>query len=1136
MANFKAPYNKENALSFLDKFLPEDFQQFDEKIEVDFKPQFIRSIKKIGEAPSLDNLHIYEINHESENDPRVSLSKDSFRLLAHFNVKKALIFFVSKTSYNYRLSLVTVDLKWESGVRVKREYSNPRRYSFFLGPDARVHTPNDFLIKKDRVKDIVDLLSRFDVEIVTKEFFTKYKGLFENVRNYLEQDHGFKIFAGKNDIDIDTFAKKLLGQIVFCYFLQRKGWLGAKREEPINKGDKDFMRSLFNHCAEGKNFYNDYLEYLFYGSLNNRAEGSGDFYRKHFDCQIPFLNGGLFEPPEDYEWEKSFVHIPDKIFSNKQNAGILDVFDLYNFTVYEDDPIDREVSVDPEMLGKVFENLLPENLRRGQGAYYTPREIVHYMCQESLINYLATDTKVDTDRIRDLVVNKQFEGEGNRESVDRALQNIKVCDPACGSGAFLVGMLHEIVSARRILNPKKDEYHLKKETIQDCIYGVDIDPGAVDIAKLRLWLSLVVDYELKEIEPLPNLDYKIMCGNSLLEELIIGEESIKLFDERLLNISKGVKAKSSLFNDEEFKGKSISARNEYLQNQLKVKQNEMLKLHSENQLTPERRKELDREIEALNKELNPKSKKQVIDYHPTLFGDKAEKYFNLLKELHKQYFTEYDPKRKREKRKQIENIEMEFIKSSVKEKVDDIGGRIKNLNIQDPADRKLQASLMKKKLEYLAIPEQIHNSQSKPYFLWRLNFFEVFQEKGGFDVVIANPPWVFTREGDFEGHLKKYLIDSYLINLKGSQTGRAKQSGKINLFAIFILQGLRILNKDRFLTFIIPNTILRATVYDAIRKFILDNYRLLTIADLSSGVFANVTASTIITIIQNQINNINQRIEVIKSFNSDRKFEISKVLQDSFSKNISYTFNIYSSKESELILQKIHLISKKLDTHFDVFAGGIATGPGKNKYISDKPISNKYKPLIEGKDIKRYKIEFKNKYILYDRKILYRAREENIFLSSEKLVTQRIGGGDYPLIVAYDKSKFYTFNSTNSILKKEEGVLSLKYLLPLLNSKLLNWYYTIQFTNKSTLTVNISKTFLEQLPIRVISLNEQKPFADIVDKILAITEDVDYMTSPTKQSKVCEYERQIDQMVYELYGLTKEEIKVVENFGKERDT
>src|SRR3989338_8455097 len=517
MIDFKTPYARENALSFLSRFLPEDFKKIvEENIPLNFKPQFVERVNKLGEAGSLQDLHIYEIVHGSENDPRVGLSRDAFRLLANFGVQQALVFFVSKHSPNYRLSLITLDLKWESGKKVEREYSNPRRYSFFLGPDAKTHTPAQFLVTRGAIKDVEDLISRFDVEVVTKEFFTNYKKLFDSLQKFLEKDHAFTKFAEKNSIDIDSFAKKILGQIVFCYFLQKKGWLGAKKGADINKGDKDFMRTLFTRSAEKKeNFYNEYLEPLFYDSLNAAPEEPGDFYRDYFDSQIPFLNGGLFEPLENYDWKKSFLHIPDTLFSNKQGTGILDIFDLYNFTVYEDDPVDREVSVDPEMLGKVFENLLPENLRKGQGAYYTPREIVHYMCQESLINHLTTETDTDEKNIRKLITAKEHlftSDEGlvfspaEAEKLDNALADIKICDPACGSGAFLVGILHEIVIARRVLNPKKHEYRIKKEAIQNSIYGVDIDPGAVEIAKLRLWLSLVVDYELKDIEPLPNLD------------------------------------------------------------------------------------------------------------------------------------------------------------------------------------------------------------------------------------------------------------------------------------------------------------------------------------------------------------------------------------------------------------------------------------------------------------------------------------------------------------------------------------------------------------------------------------------------------------------------------------------------------
>ncbi|PJC47259.1 MAG: hypothetical protein CO035_06625, partial [Candidatus Omnitrophica bacterium CG_4_9_14_0_2_um_filter_42_8] len=438
-------------------------------------------------------------------------------------------------------------------------------------------------------------------------------------------------------------------------------------------------------------------------------------FSRYFDCKIPFLNGGLFEP--DYDWKNTIVYLGNEIFKE-----IIETFDLYNFTVKEDEPLEKEVAVDPEMLGKVFENLLPENMRKGQGAYYTPREIVHYMCQESLINHLSTETKIDAERIRKLIAFKDedvINGDVSRKKtlgfsekeaglLDQGLANIKVCDPACGSGAFLIGMLNEIVSARRILEPRL-EYKLKKEIIQNCIYGVDIDPGAVDIAKLRLWLSLVVDFELRDIEPLPNLDYKIMCGNSLLEELIIGDESIKLFDEKLLNLSKGDKSEILLFGGEVVEGKSGRVKNEYLENLLKEKQKELFELNSKNQLTPEKKRGLEQEIKAINKELNPKSKKpRSVDYHSDLFGEKAEKYFNKLKELHKEYFTEYDPAKKKEKRKQIENIELEFIKSSIKEKVDEIDTQIRNLNMQKSDDRKKQTGLMKKKLEYMAIPGEIH--------------------------------------------------------------------------------------------------------------------------------------------------------------------------------------------------------------------------------------------------------------------------------------------------------------------------------------------------------------------------------------------------------------------------------------------
>jgi len=1094
--DFKASYVQDDALSFLSRFLPEDFKKIiEENIILNFKSQFIERVTKLGETKSLQDLHVFEIVHGSENDPRVGLSRDAFRILANFGVRKALIFFVSKRSSNYRLSLITLDLKLGSGKKVDREYSNPRRYSFFLGSDARVHTPHNFLVKKGMVKDLADLLSRFDVEVVTKEFFTNYKGLFENIRVYFEKDHGFKNFVIQNNIDINTFAKKLLGQIVFCYFLQRKGWLGARKGEPISNGDKDFMRSMFNHCAgENKNFYNDYLEYLFYGSLNNKTESSGDFYRKHFDCQIPFLNGGLFEPLQDYDWEKSFIHLPDRIFSNGEKTGILDVFDLYNFTVYEDDPIDREVSVDPEMLGKVFENLLPENLRKGQGAYYTPREIVHYMCQESLVNYLVTETKINIDEIRFLISAKQFENQADKEAIDIALQNIKVCDPACGSGAFLVGMLHEIVSARHILNPKEYEYQLKKDTIQNCIYGVDIDPGAVEIAKLRLWLSLVVDYELKEIEPFPNLDYKIMCGNSLLEELVIGEESIKLFDEKLL------KKESIKIEREQTKNNTIDT-------QIKEKQEVLFRLKSlSGGLTGgkvEKIKSIEKEIKLLQKKLGAGHYNQEVGQKD--FYRRKDEYFKILGDLHNNYFTEYDPIKKREKRKQIENIETEFIKSSIKEKVDDLENRIKNLNMQDPVDRKQHAVLTKKKLEYLVIPDQIHNLQTRPYFLWKLNFFEVFQEKNGFDIVIANPPYVNIsnlNDQDRQNYKSRYTITK----------------NKVDLYAYFIERGSHIIKYNGTLSYIIPHTWKATASFSKLRELIFKLFKLQIVVELDYKTF-DATVKPVVIVMSRSIGEkyyINVLNAELKNIN---KIDIKEVLKDP-----NLVLDTLSSSIDKELFYKIEQGSLPLGK-ICKFTRGVKTSDDK-RFIKKEALDKDYRKVIRGRDIVYYGYHWSGEFIWYRPDLMKEKtgclpHSKKLFEVDEKIMLQRISGG---ICGCYDSEQVYGLDtcliSNTTTLDKN---YALKFILALLNSRLLNFWY-----HKKFILPTVSGYELHQVPIKSTPYNEQHIFISFVDKIISITQSDDYMASDTKQSKVEEYERQIDQRVYKLYNLKSNEIDIVE--------
>ena len=485
-----------------------------------------------------------------------------------------LVAYVSSNDKDWRFSFVTLEKERVLNEKTGRyelrnkDITPARRYSFLVGKNENSHTAQKQfvdLLKSQSPPTIKQISEAFSIEKVTKEFFARYKELFENTRSELEKvlkdnEKASAEFETKK-IDPADFSRKLLGQIVFLYFLQKKGWFGVPRNKSWGDGDKKFLTNLFKKKKSDKNFFNDYLEPLFYEVLAKPRDH--DYYGK-FDCKIPFLNGGLFEPPDNYDWVHIDIFLPDKLFSNTETTkdgdtgtGILDVFDRYNFTVNEAEPLETEVAVDPEMLGKVFENLLPENERHGKGTYYTPRVIVAYMCQQSLINYLSTNLP-DFEKREDIekfILSGSIRAEyqanktekhkeknlppsivENAEAIDKLLSDVKICDPAIGSGAFPVGLLQEIVKARETLIStgnvsRQTTCKLKRHTIENSIYGVDLDSGAIEIAKLRLWLSLVVDEEnRKRVDSLPNLDYKIMQGNSLLEEF----QGIPLVSDKLL--------------------------------------------------------------------------------------------------------------------------------------------------------------------------------------------------------------------------------------------------------------------------------------------------------------------------------------------------------------------------------------------------------------------------------------------------------------------------------------------------------------------------------------------------------------------------------------------------------------------------
>ena len=354
----------------------------------------------------------------------------------------------------------------------------------------------------------------FDVEPVTKRFFAEYKRVFESA------ERGARGFAPDEAEDRRMFVQTLFNRLMFVYFLSRKGWLSFG-------GDKDYLNALWHDYRErdgggreGGGFHRDRLRPLFFGGLNNpRGEDLTDPARypaaRALIGDVPFLNGGLFEETDlDRRWD---ADVPDAVLE----SVLSDLFDKFNFTVMESTPFDVEVAVDPEMLGKVFEELVTG--RHDSGAYYTPRAVVSFMCREALKGYLeGADVGAPPDAVAAFVDERDVSAIplSAARAIGRALDEVTVIDPACGSGAYLLGMMQELVELQTALyNAVADPrslYDLKLHVISRSLYGADSDDFAVNIAMLRMWLSLAIEYEGDVPEPLPNLDFKIARGDSLL--------------------------------------------------------------------------------------------------------------------------------------------------------------------------------------------------------------------------------------------------------------------------------------------------------------------------------------------------------------------------------------------------------------------------------------------------------------------------------------------------------------------------------------------------------------------------------------------------------------------------------------------
>ncbi|MBU1782853.1 class I SAM-dependent DNA methyltransferase, partial [bacterium] len=435
---FESPFDKNKFVGFVKNLLNEVEEAtfiYKGNYIPDAYEQYINTLERIGKYN--DGEHKIDILivklKEQTSIERARTMQRNF-IAWYLNVSRgggkdaALVAFVSPNEDDWRFSLVKMDYRFEEGkngrTRVKEEFTPARRWSFLVGKNESSHTAKSRLvpiIEDDEHNPTLARLEHAFIEKVTEEFFEKYRDLFlrtkETLDAFVSKESKVKANFEAKGVNTVDFAKKLLGQIVFLSFLQKKGWFGVKRDDSWGTGPKNFLRELFERKhGNYYNFFNDILEPLFYEALSR--ERDDNFYSR-FNCKIPFLNGGLFDPIGGYDWVHTDILLPDNLFSNTYKTkegdtgnGILDIFDRYNFTVKEDEPLEKEVAVDPEMLGKVFEKLgaitaekfdeWANAVRSGNrtkeleankklAVYYTPREIVHYMCQQSIINYLSTE-------------------------------------------------------------------------------------------------------------------------------------------------------------------------------------------------------------------------------------------------------------------------------------------------------------------------------------------------------------------------------------------------------------------------------------------------------------------------------------------------------------------------------------------------------------------------------------------------------------------------------------------------------------------------------------------------------------------------------------------------------------------------
>ena len=888
----------------------------------------------------------------------------------------------------------------------KEGTTSAKRFSYVLGDkQGQYKTP---LERLDRVAakaghfKMDDLRDAFSVDALSKEFFDEYHRHYDRICDYIIHSH----INTLTQLHIHDYVKKMMGRIVFLHFLQKKGWLND---------DQEFLSKLFFLSPYKQDFLEQELEPLFFGIFNTEPDKRKQlFQQENWDLRwleewkrLPYLNGGLFERDEV---DKMKIKLPASLFEN-----LFKFMASYNFTVDENDPDDAEIGVDPEMLGKIFESLLEDN--KAKGAFYTPKEIVRYMCKESLIAYL--NSKVNSDEVnsestgnhitnhdslvtavRQFVEQHEFpkELEPYREVLVTALRNVKICDPAIGSGAFPMGLLNELWRCREALGERAtspsqmgtqatglsqagslcskegqagslypySRAALKREIIENNIYGVDIEKGAIDIARLRFWLSIVVDAEWNVNpdsgpEPLPNFDYKFMQGNSLIESFDGHDLSHLLDSDRA---------------SRPLPGRGVR-RTGWVENQTGME-----------------------------------------------FASEETKQ-NLRNWL-KTYFSVTDHKEKA--------IMRENINTSVK-------NYIKQQGIGPTTEAKL---------------DKLDPSANQDFFLWHTWFKDIF-DNGGFDIVIGNPPYVVV---EANGKYSNYETESCY-----------------DLYAYFFERAVELLNSSGVLSFITSSLYVKGLKYTTLRSFLQSNTSLIAFRIEGDDVFKNAGIPTA-TLIANKAK-------------GQWKFE-----------------DLYMDQS---LTEKIRKGTVALS-----FVSSIMRGFEIGRNMVDSVGQYKF---LTGSDVSKYCY---NKLSYISQSVLNAFSKDVRFFSKERILLRETGS--FLTAVYLGNETIYSNRSLYSILITDK-TLSTKYVLALLNSSLLQWYYSNMFKGDTELFPKIRIAQAKQLPIIKVTAEQQQPIVELIDKILALKQ-----SSPN--ADITSLENEIDKLVYQLYNLTPEEIAIIEQSAK----